>query len=55
VESGGGVTRSDDGYFMGLVMLVGYLCDAKSLFLFSVGEGLVLDQWSGDGAWIVYE
>lgn len=36
-------------------MLVGYLCDAKSLFLFSVGERLELVGGLGNGAWIVYE
>ena len=40
---------------LGCVMLVGYLCDAKSLFLFSVGEGLEFVGGLGNGAWIDYE
>jgi hypothetical protein len=48
-------SRSDDGYFMGLVMLVGYLCDADCLFLFSVGEMVVWGDGAGDGAGIDYE
>jgi len=43
------------GSWFGVVMLVGYLCDANCLFLFSVGEMVEWGDGAGDGAGIDYE
>lgn len=51
----GGVGLEFSVLGLGLVMLVGHLCDADSLFLFSVREVLGLEFGAGDGAGFGYE